>query len=113
MINFFFMIAEEVRSIMAGLGLRTIEEMVGRSEMLEVDQEIVEASPKLHDIDLSKLLLPAHTLRPDVPQYCVEKQSVSSPIGRKTRTEHRLSVFPTVWHCAFVYPSRPTVCFTA
>ncbi len=35
-INFFFYIAEELREIMASLGFRTMEEMVGRVDMIEM-----------------------------------------------------------------------------
>lgn len=36
MINFFFMVAEEMRGIMASLGFTSINQMVGHSEVLEV-----------------------------------------------------------------------------
>lgn len=39
-VNFFFMLAEEVRETMAQLGFRTINEMVGRSDALEMDKAI-------------------------------------------------------------------------
>ena len=35
-INYFFFIAEEVREIMAQLGFRTLDEMIGRVDMLEM-----------------------------------------------------------------------------
>src|SRR6202022_3176487 len=34
-INFFFFIAEEVRQFMAGMGFRTMDEMIGRVDMIE------------------------------------------------------------------------------
>lgn len=37
-VNFMRFIAEDLREVMASLGFRTIEEMVGRTDMLEVDQ---------------------------------------------------------------------------
>ncbi|XP_025667074.1 glutamate synthase [NADH], amyloplastic isoform X2 [Arachis hypogaea] len=73
-INFFFMVAEEMREIMAQLGFRTVNEMVGRSDMLEVDKEVTKTSEKLQNIDLSLLLRPAAELRPEAAQYCVQKQ---------------------------------------
>ena len=45
------------------MGFRTVNEMVGRADMLEVDQEVVKANPKLAKVDLSKMLTPAATLR--------------------------------------------------
>ncbi|KAG5050369.1 hypothetical protein JHK85_011472 [Glycine max] len=73
-INFFFMIAEEMREIMSQLGFRTVNEMVGRSDMLEVDKEVIKSNEKLENIDLSLLLRPAAELRPEAAQYCVQKQ---------------------------------------
>ncbi|KAJ6411039.1 hypothetical protein OIU84_007733 [Salix udensis] len=73
-INFFFMLAEELREIMAQLGFRTMNEMVGRSDMLEVDKEVVKSNEKLENIDLSLLLRPAADIRPEAAQYCVQKQ---------------------------------------
>nr|AAL26865.2 NADH glutamate synthase precursor [Phaseolus vulgaris] len=73
-INFFFMVAEEMREIMSQLGFRTVNEMVGRSDMLEVDKEVIKSNEKLENIDLSLLLRPAAELRPEAAQYCVQKQ---------------------------------------
>lgn len=73
-INFFFMLAEEVREIMAQLGFRTLLEMVGRSDMLEIDEQVVNSNEKLENIDLSLLLKPAAEIRPEAAQYCIQKQ---------------------------------------
>ncbi|GLT75157.1 hypothetical protein SLA2020_469030 [Shorea laevis] len=73
-INFFFMLAEEVREIMSQLGFHTLNEMVGRSDMLEVDSEVVKNNEKLKNIDLSLLLRPAADIRPEAAQYCIQKQ---------------------------------------
>ncbi|KAG7013302.1 hypothetical protein SDJN02_26061 [Cucurbita argyrosperma subsp. argyrosperma] len=73
-INFFFMVAEEMREIMSQLGFRTVNEMVGRSDVLEVDKEVAWRNEKLDNIDLSLLLRPASDLRPEAAQYCVQKQ---------------------------------------
>ncbi|XP_057950397.1 glutamate synthase [NADH], amyloplastic isoform X2 [Malania oleifera] len=73
-INFFFMLAEELREIMSRLGFRTINEMVGHSDMLEVDKEVIKNNEKLENIDLSLLLRPAADIRPEAAQYCIQKQ---------------------------------------
>ena len=39
-INFFFYIAEEVRALMAGMGFRTMDEMIGRVDMIEMREAI-------------------------------------------------------------------------
>jgi glutamate synthase (NADH) len=74
-INFFFMLAEELREIMAQLGFRTINEMVGHSEMLEIDPEVLKANEKLENINLSRLLKPAAEKHPGAARYCIDKQN--------------------------------------
>ena len=37
-VNYFFMVAQELRQIMARLGIRTVNEMVGRADLLETRQ---------------------------------------------------------------------------
>ena len=70
-INYFFMVAEQVREIVAKLGFRTINEMVGRVDMLEPRRAIEHW--KAQGLDLSPLLY-----KPDVPPevatYCCEEQ---------------------------------------
>lgn len=57
---------------MAKLGIRTINEMVGRAELLKVRDDL--SNPKQENIDLSLILTPAHSLRPGVATYNVRKQ---------------------------------------
>ncbi|GAB4826241.1 glutamate synthase [NADH] [Ancistrocladus abbreviatus] len=73
-INFFFMLAKDVREIMSQLGFKTINEMVSCSDMLKVDKEVIKSSEKLQNIDLSLLLRLATDIRPEAAQYCVLKQ---------------------------------------
>ncbi|MEO0293307.1 MAG: glutamate synthase large subunit [candidate division WOR-3 bacterium] len=54
LINYFNFVAEELREIMAGLGIRKIEEMIGRTELLEVNEKILDWKTK--DLDFSKIL---------------------------------------------------------
>jgi glutamate synthase (NADPH/NADH) large chain/glutamate synthase (ferredoxin) len=53
-VNFFNAVAEEVRQIMARLGFRTIDEMVGRTQCLR--QKSIEGHPKANTLDLSRLI---------------------------------------------------------
>lgn len=71
-INFFYYIANELRAIMAKLGFRTINEMVGHAEMLKVRDDL--RTNKTENIDLSLILTPAHKLRPGVATFNVRKQ---------------------------------------
>ncbi|MFN3944737.1 MAG: glutamate synthase large subunit [Allosphingosinicella sp.] len=53
-IDYFFFVAEELREIMAGLGLRNVDEMVGRANLL--DPRGAEGHWKARGVDLSRLL---------------------------------------------------------
>jgi glutamate synthase (NADPH/NADH) large chain len=56
-VRYLFMVAEEARTIMASLGFRTVDEMVGRVEVLAADDAIVHW--KSQGLDLSPILTPA------------------------------------------------------
>jgi glutamate synthase (NADPH/NADH) large chain len=66
-INYFFMIAEEARQIMAQLGFRTMNELVGRVDCLETNNAIKHW--KAQGIDLTPILTPARKPHPDVEVY--------------------------------------------
>jgi glutamate synthase domain-containing protein 3 len=70
-INYFFFVAEELRQIMAEMGFRTINEMVGRVDRL--DGRTAVDHWKAQGLDFSNLLT-----KPDVPDdvatYCRETQ---------------------------------------
>jgi len=57
LVNYLFMVAEETRSIMAQLGFRSINKMIGRSDVLEMNPAIDHW--KTNGIDLSAILMPA------------------------------------------------------
>lgn len=71
-INFFYYISNELRAIMAKLGFRTINEMVGHSEVLRMREDL--RTIKTENLDLGLILTPAHHLRPGVATYNVRKQ---------------------------------------
>jgi glutamate synthase (NADPH/NADH) large chain len=56
-VNYFFFVAEEVRQIMAELGFRTIDEMIGRVDRLDMHRALDHWKAK--GVDLSKLLYQA------------------------------------------------------
>ncbi|MGK0257253.1 MAG: glutamate synthase (NADPH/NADH) large chain [Candidatus Azotimanducaceae bacterium] len=56
-VNYLFMVAKELRMIMAELGLRTINEMVGRVDLLHVEEAVDHWKAK--GLDLSTILEPA------------------------------------------------------
>ena len=59
-INYFFFVAEEVRELMAELGYRTFDEMIGQMQMF--DRQTLIAHGKANGLDFSKLFT-----KPDVP----------------------------------------------
>ncbi|KAH8829512.1 hypothetical protein DL96DRAFT_1598411 [Flagelloscypha sp. PMI_526] len=71
-INFFYYLAEELRGFMAKLGFRTINEMVGRADMLKVNEKM--RTPKTQFLDLSAVLKPAWQMRPGAATYRVRQQ---------------------------------------
>jgi glutamate synthase (NADPH/NADH) large chain len=62
-INFFFFVAEEVREIMAQMGFKTVNEMIGQSQML--DQNALVAHWKAKGLDFSKLFFKQKTAKGD------------------------------------------------
>ncbi len=64
-VNLFSFIAEEVREILASLGVRSIEDVVGRTDMLT---QVSRGSPHLDDLDLNPLLVQADS--GDATRFC-------------------------------------------
>ncbi|MFP6769412.1 MAG: glutamate synthase-related protein, partial [Planctomycetaceae bacterium] len=71
-VNYLFMVAEEARQIMASLGFKSINEMVGRVDALEVEDAVDHW--KAREIDLSAILAPAVKPHESVDVYCTRDQ---------------------------------------
>ncbi|MDD4267858.1 MAG: glutamate synthase large subunit [Pirellulaceae bacterium] len=71
-INYFFMVAEDARQIMARLGFRTIGAMVGRVDLLEIDDSI--RHWKSDGLDLAAILAPARKKNIRSEVVCTRKQ---------------------------------------
>jgi glutamate synthase domain-containing protein 2/glutamate synthase domain-containing protein 1/glutamate synthase domain-containing protein 3 len=71
-VNFMKFIAQDVREIMAQLGFRTIDEMVGRVDMLEVKEAV--SHWKAKGLDFSKILT-VPVLPPGGALRCTSKQA--------------------------------------
>lgn len=54
-VNFMYFIAEEIREILASLGLKSMDELVGRTDLLEVSERYY-THPKAKELDLEALL---------------------------------------------------------
>jgi glutamate synthase (NADPH/NADH) large chain len=70
--RYLLFIAEEARKIMASLGVRTLNELVGRVDLLETDAAVLHWKSK--NVDLSKLLAPANKPYPEVQVYKTQEQ---------------------------------------
>ena len=72
-VNYLFMVAEEMREYMAQLGFRTVNEMIGRVDVLEVDTAIDHW--KMKGIDLTAILTPAPKPHEEAGMYCMIDQN--------------------------------------
>jgi glutamate synthase domain-containing protein 2/glutamate synthase domain-containing protein 3 len=70
-VNYFFFVAEEARQIMAQLGIRTINELIGRSDLLDMRKGL--GHWKARGLDFSRVFHQPN-LGSEVPRYQVEQQ---------------------------------------
>ncbi len=75
--NYFKFVAEECREIMAALGVRTLAELIGHTELLEI---LPGETAKQRKLDLSPVLANA-ALVSDKPQYCIDPRNQPSDEG--------------------------------
>ncbi|MEY4266744.1 MAG: hypothetical protein RIS90_1279, partial [Pseudomonadota bacterium] len=71
-VNYFFFIAEEARQIMAQLGIRKFDDLIGRADLLDMRHGI--AHWKASGLDFSRLFAMA-PVGPEVPRHQIETQS--------------------------------------
>ncbi len=83
-VNYLFMVAEEARQIMAELGFRQLNDMIGRADCLQTDEAI--RHWKADGLDLTNLLAPAARPREDVGVYC----QISQDHGLDKALDNRL-----------------------
>jgi glutamate synthase (NADPH/NADH) large chain len=75
-VNLFSFIAEETREIMAKLGIRTFDELIGRTDLLK---QVSRGAVHLDDLDLNPLLVQADA--GGLPRYCVLEGRNEVPDG--------------------------------
>lgn len=71
-VNYLFMVAEELRQIMAKLGIRTVNEMVGRVDLLSKDNAIEHW--KARGLDFTSILTPAKIVYEGTEVYRTKDQ---------------------------------------
>jgi glutamate synthase (NADPH/NADH) large chain len=90
-INYFFFIAEEVRELMAQMGFRTMDEMVGRSDLL--DKEAAIDHWKAKGLDFTRIFHKPN-VGPEVALRHVERQNhpIHHVLDRKLIAEAALAI---------------------
>jgi len=82
-INFFFFVAEEARQIMAELGVRTVNELIGRADLLDARKGIEHWKAK--GLDFSRVFY-----QPDMPAGVARHNSEKQDHGLERALDHRL-----------------------
>ncbi|HOE95716.1 MAG TPA: glutamate synthase large subunit [Candidatus Sumerlaeota bacterium] len=82
-INYFFFVAEELRAIMADLGFRTVDEMIGRVDMLDTADAIDHW--KARGLNLAPIL---H--KPQVPAHIITRCTMSQDHGLERALDNEL-----------------------
>ncbi len=70
-VNYLFMVAEEARQIMARLGVRKLDDLIGRVELLEADEAVDHW--KARGINLSGVLALPEGVDPEAPRHCTRR----------------------------------------
>jgi glutamate synthase (NADPH/NADH) large chain len=76
-IHYFRFVAQEVRELLASLGVRSLSEIIGHTELLEI---IEGETPRQKKLDLAPLLSTAG-LAKDRPQFCVSPSNAPADKG--------------------------------
>jgi len=81
-VNFFFFVAEEVRGLMAEMGFRTVNEMIGQTDMLDTKAAIEHW--KAQGLDFSKLFFkPEEADRVDIHRTTDQDHPIHDILDRK------------------------------
>ena len=72
-VNYFFMVAEELRQIMAKLGFRTLNELVGRADVLDTNKAL--SHWKTNGLDFTAILHPAEKVFENTETYRTQSQN--------------------------------------
>jgi glutamate synthase (NADPH/NADH) large chain len=82
-VNFFFFVAEEVREIMAALGFRTFEEMIGRADLLDMRAGVEHWKAK--GLDFSRVFF-----QPKMPAEVARRLVETQDHGLAGALDHKL-----------------------
>ena len=82
-VNYFFFVAQEAREIMAQLGIRTFEELVGRADLLDTKKSITHW--KAQGLDFSRIFY-----QPDMPASVARRSEGTQDHGLAKALDHQL-----------------------
>ena len=82
-VNFFFFIAEEARELMALLGISKFDDLIGRSDLLDMQKGIDHW--KIHGLDFSRIFF-----QPDVPKEVARFHAETQDHGLDKALDHEL-----------------------
>ena len=82
-VNYFFFVAEEVREYMAQMGIRKFDDLIGRSDLLDMRQGI--AHWKAKGLDFSKIFY-----QPNVPASVARRHAEMQDHGLENALDHQL-----------------------
>jgi len=99
-VNYFRFVAQEVREILASLGVRTLQDIIGHTEYLEI---LEGETPKQRKLDLTPVLSTAGMAQ-DAPQFCATPSN--APFDKGELAERMVSdMLPSIenkaggeWH---------------
>ena len=83
LVNFMRFVAEETREIMAQLGFRKLDDMIGRADLIEPD-ETIEHWKVPGGLDLSEILHVPEPRRDTVPRCTAYASRTTASIARST-----------------------------
>lgn len=84
LVNFMLFVAEELRGIMAELGFRKLDDMIGRVDMLMVDEAV--EFYRGRGLDFSKVLMPPKQVN-DEPLHCTMNQELDMSLSLGSELE--------------------------
>ena len=82
-VNFFAFIAEEIREILAALGYRSLDELIGRSDLIDARRAVDHY--KVQGVDLSAILY-----RPQVPEHVATRRVAEQDHGLRHALDQEL-----------------------
>ncbi len=103
-VNFFFYIAEEVREIMAQLGIKTFDELVGRVDLLDTKKSIEHWKAK--GLDFRKIFAqPVHAMSDERRQVSTQEHNLGLALDNELIAKSK-GALETREKISFIHPVR-------